>query len=173
MKSLKLRRSLQCQRGATLIVALIMLVLLTLFALTAMNASNTSLKIASNTQTRNEVISAVQQEVDKVTSVNFTINPAFWAGNKSVDINSDGAPDYDVIITTPVCMSVVPIKNNELKPVASPEDAKCFIGGGAIDSLCSNTRWDVGASATDPISGATATIHQGIGVRVSVGAPCT
>ena len=81
------------QRGATLVVALIMLVLLTLFAISSMNASNTSLKIASNTQTRNEVTYAVQQEIDKAMSVAFTVVPGAVAGTKPIDINNDGAVD--------------------------------------------------------------------------------
>jgi len=147
-------------------VALIMLVLLTLFAVSAMNASNTNLKIASNTQTRNEVTYAVQQEIDKAMSVSFTVVPSSVAGTKPIDINNDGAVDYNVTVQTPVCLSIVPIKNVELDP-KNPEDFKCYVGGGAPNSICSNTRWDIGASATDPISGATVTIHQGIGVRVA------
>ena len=156
------------QHGATLVVALIMLVLLTLFAISAMNASNTSLKIASNTQTRNEVTAAVQQEIDKAMSVAFTLSPASVAGNKPVDINNDGAVDYNVVVTTPVSMSIVPIKNTELN-YKNPVDSVCIVGGGVPNSLCSNTRWDIGASAVDPISGASVTIHQGVGVRVAVG----
>jgi biopolymer transport protein ExbD len=157
----------RCQRGATMVVALIMLVLLTLFAISAMNASNTSLRIASNTQLRHEVAAAVQQEIDKVMSVSFTLNPASVAGNKPVDINNDGAVDYNVVVSMPVCLSVVPVKNVELD-IKNPADQPCFVSG-TTNSLCSNTRWDISASATDPISGAGATIHQGVGVRVAVG----
>lgn len=159
------------QRGATMVVALIMLVLLTLFAISAMNASNTSLRIASNTQTRNEVIAAVQQEIDKAMSVAFTSSPALLAavaGPKPVDINNDGVIDYNVIIGAPTCSSSVPIVNGAWPPT-DKQGEKCrrpsADNPGNI-SFCSNTRWDIGASATDPVSGATVTIHQGVGVRV-------
>ena len=160
---------LRRQRGATLVVALIMLVMLTLFALTAMNTSNTGLKIASNTQTRAEVTSAIQQEIDKAMSVAFTLNPASVAGNKPIDINNDGVVDYNVVVETPVCLSIVPVKNTDLD-VKNPADAVCFVSG-TTNSMCSNTRWEIGASATDPISGASVSIRQGVGVRVAAG-PC-
>lgn len=181
--------TLHRQQGATLIVALIMLVLLTLFALTAMNTSNTNLKIANNTQTRVEAIAAVQQEIDKAMSVDFTLNPASVAGNKAIDINNDGVTDYNVVVATPTCISSIPIQSNLLN-IANTSDAACFGssattssgvvvagkgGGGSSgtgNSLCSNSQWDLGASATDPISGASVSIHQGIAVRVAIGTPC-
>lgn len=172
------RLTLRHQRGATLIVALIMLVLLTLFALSAMNASNTALKIASNTQTRSEAIAAVQQEINKVMSVNFTRSPAAIAaaaGNKPVDINNDGAVDYNVVIATPHCMGAFPIRNAELGYSAA--DNRCRISGASM-SLCANSQWDIGGSATDPVSGASVSIHQGVAVRVLTasatvaGGPC-
>lgn len=156
------------QRGATMVVALIMLVLLTLFAISAMNASNTSLKIASNTQTRNEVTAAVQQEIDKTLSVAFTQPGAFTPGPKPVDINNDGTVDYNVTVDPPRCISGVVIKNDNQK-LENPPGSLCKISvipGSPNNSLCSDTRWDVGASATDPISGATVTIHQGVGILV-------
>jgi len=186
---------LRHQTGATLVIALIMLVLLTLFALTAMNASNTNLKIASNAQTRAETTAAVQQEIDKIMSVDFTTNPTGFAGNKAVDINGDGATDYNVVIfgrvngvdtVAPACISSIPIKTAELD-IAKPSDVACFgsgtsatsgiitggkAGGSSGNSLCSNSQWDIGGRATDPVSGATTTIHQGTTVRVAIGSPC-
>lgn len=168
-----------------------MLVLLTLFAISAMNASNTGLKIASNTQTRAEAIAVVQQEINKAMSVDFTLNPASVAGNKPIDINNDGTVDYNVVVATPVCIGSLPIPTNVLS-VANPSDVACFassattssgvvvagVGGGGSgsgatgNSLCSNSKWDIGASATDPISGANVSIHQGISVRVAIGTTC-
>jgi hypothetical protein len=186
MKSINRR----AQRGATLIIALIMLVLLTLFAISAMTSSNTSLIIASNTQTRLEAIAAVQQEIDKAMSVNFTAAPGSVAGNKPVDINGDGTNDYDVVVATPVCISSLPIKkeSGELN-ILNPSDAACFGsstagssgvivggkgGGGASggNSLCANSQWALNAGATDVITGANVSITQGMAVRVIISAPC-
>ena len=110
------------------------------------------------------------------------------AGNKAIDINNDGTTDYNVVVATPTCISSIPIQSN-LLVVTNPSDAACFGsgattssgvvvagkggGGGTTgNSLCSNSQWDLGASATDPISGANVTIHQGIAVRVAIGTPC-
>ena len=159
-------KPLHCQRGATLVVALIMLVLLTLFAISAMNASNTSLKIASNTQTRAEVTAAVQQEIDKAMSVAFTVAGAFTPGNKPVDINNDGAVDYNVNVAAPRCISGVVVANADPLLDVDATSLKCKVSSATGLSLCSQTRWDIGASATDPISGASVTIHQGVGILV-------
>jgi Tfp pilus assembly protein PilX len=157
----------QRQRGATLVVAMIMLIVLTMFALTAMNASNTNLKIASNTQMRAEVTAAVQQEIDKVVSTNFALNPASVAGSKPVDINNDGTVDYNVVIATPECIASQGVLQKSLDVVNNAADRKCSRGQGQQYSYCYNTRWDVGGNATDPLSGATMTIHQGVSMRVA------
>lgn len=176
------------QRGATLVIALIMLVLLTLFALSAMNTSNVSLKIANNMQTRTDAFNAAQQVIERLVSLDFTKNPAGVAAAvpKAVDVNNDGTADYNVVLATPTCIGVIPIKTAQLD-IAIAEDTPCF-GSGVLttsglvkggkgigssgDSLCSNSKWDTNATATDPISGASVTVHQGIGVRVVVGTAC-
>jgi hypothetical protein len=176
------------QRGATLVVALIMLVLLTLFALSAMNTSNISLKIANNMQTRTDAFNAAQQVIERLVSLDFTKDPVGVAAavSKSVDVNNDGTPDNDVVLATPVCIGVIPIKTSQLD-ITVPADTPCFGSGttttsGIIkggkgvgstgNSLCSNSKWETSASATDPISKANVTVHQGVGVRVAVGSAC-
>jgi hypothetical protein len=57
------------QRGATLLVALIMLVLLTLFAISALNTSGTNLKVVGNMQARNEALNSAQISVERVLSM--------------------------------------------------------------------------------------------------------
>jgi hypothetical protein len=178
------------QRGATLVVALIMLVLLTLFALSAMNTSNISLRIANNMQTRSDAFNAAQQVIERLLSVDFTKSTAVVvaAVAKGVDVNNDGVSDYNVVLDDPLptCFGVIPIKSSQLD-ITIPEDAPCF-GSGAVttsgiikggkgmggtgNSLCSNSKWDVTAKATDPISKASVTVHQGIGVRVSIATTC-
>ena len=123
-------------------------------------------------------------------SVAFTDPATFTPGNKPVDINNDGAVDYNVNVVTPTCLSIVPIKRDsgELNPLIA-RDAPCFgsavagaagvvvagVGGAGVgggDSQCSNTQWALSASAVDPISGASVSIHQGTAVRVAVGTAC-
>ena len=169
------------QSGSVLMISLVMLVMLTLFVLTVINTTNINSRIARNMQTETETQAAAQQAIEQVISANFTAAPA--AVNVAVDINNDGTPAYTVAVAQPTCVSSVPIKTSELD-IAKPSDAACLgsaavqasgiIGaGGSGNSLCSNTRWDVRASTTDPVSGATnVTIHQGVAVRVPIGTAC-
>ena len=174
------------QRGATLLVALIMLVLLTLFAVSALNTSTTNMKVIGNMQTRTEALNAAQWAIEKVTSVDFTIDPpgpqpSTWP----VDINNDGTTDYNVVVAKPTCISIVPIKTIQLDVMKS-SDAGCFgssavTSGGIVpvggpgaggNSLCLNRQWDVQAGVTDPLTGAQVTVHQGVSVRVEIGKAC-
>lgn len=177
----------QRQSGATLLVALVMLVILTLFAITAINFTNINTKIAGNQQFKKEAESAAQQAIEKIISADFTTNPL--ATTVNIDINNDGTTDYVVSVAKPTCLTNMPIKLLDLD-VANTDDVSCFTsakgvttgligsGGGAGNSLCSNTKWDVQATVNDSGStgssgsGAKAVTHQGILKRVAVGTPC-
>lgn len=176
------------QRGATLLIALVMLVVLTLFALAAINSTNINTRIAGNTQFKKEAESAAQQAIEQIISTDFTTNPL--ATDVNIDINNDGTTDYVVKVAKPACITTKPIPLLELD-VAVVDDQACFksaketttglIGSGTSgtgNSLCSNTQWDVQATVTDSGStgstgsGAQAVLHQGISKRVAVGTPC-
>jgi Tfp pilus assembly protein PilX len=183
------------QRGATLVIALIMLVLLTLFAISALNTSTTNLKVVGNMQARTEAFNAAQQAIDNVISrTDFVTNPA-----DSVIVNKCGAAntlciDKDGQITTnladsyyttkitgapfdltkPACITVRPIKTTELI-YTIPDDQNCYVGqkqqfgtAGAVaaDSLCANAVYQITAETT-AVTGAKATVTQGIGIRIS------
>ena len=178
-----------CQRGATLVIGMIMLVLVTLFVLAAINMSTTNLRVMGNEQARNEAVQAGQQAVEQVTSIDFTKNPPTTAAPTSVavDINGDNTADYTATVTA-ACLNSVPVKVTELNPDDVVNDGPCFLstssstsgfaGGGAIsgDSLCSATQWDVSAAVTDATAnttGANLTLHQGVSKRIATGdTPC-
>jgi Tfp pilus assembly protein PilX len=169
------------QRGAALVVTVIMLVLLTLLVLAVTNMSTVNLRIAHNEQTKTESIAAAQRAIEQVASTNFPANPQ--PVTVAVDINGDGTTDYNVAVAKPVCNNSVPIKLVELD-ISQSSDVACFTsatssGSGAVgsagsgNSVCSNTQWDLAATATDAVnSGATVTVHQGIGQRVPIGTTC-
>jgi Tfp pilus assembly protein PilX len=172
------------QRGTTLIVALIMLVLLTLFAVSSLNTANTNIRVVGNMQAKAEAINVAQETIEKtISTTTFISNPANavpdpcgTANTRCVDINSDGTPEFTIRLNPqPSCVVVSPIKNANLDPT-NQEDLACasqqqqqFGVSGAVtgDSLCSQTVWEIRAVATDSSTGATATITQGIGVRIS------
>lgn len=170
------------QRGATLIVSLIMLVLITLLAVSSFSLGKGNVQIVGNMQQRTQALSAAQQAIaTTISGIQFTQTPAApvaapcIAGTTNtvcVGVNGDGADDITVVVT-PVCDSIQPI------PVtvafSDPTLQNCVIGyppdtgvQGATNanSMCSNSVWDVQASATDTVSGANAVIDQGVGVVV-------
>ena len=174
-------KQMRRERGAALVISAIMLVLLTLFALAVINMSTVNLRVANNEQIKTQAVASAQQVIEQVVSTNFPENPQPMT--VAVDINGDSAPDYNVAVAKPVCNNSVPIKLVELD-VSQSSDVACFAsaassGSGAVgtapagNSVCSNTQWDVSATATDVAnSGATVTVHQGIGQRVPIGTTC-
>lgn len=169
------------QRGTALVVSLIMLVLITLFGIAVVNMSSVNLRVANNEQVKAQSVASAQQAIEQVASTNFPANPQPLT--VAVDVNGDGNSDYNVAVAKPVCNNSVPIKLVELE-ISQSSDVACFAsaassGSGAVglapsgNSVCSNTQWDIAATATDSInSGATVTVHQGIGQRVPIGTTC-
>jgi Tfp pilus assembly protein PilX len=173
----------QSQAGSTLLIAMIFMLLLTLIVISAIKATNVNTKVVGNMQIQQESEAAAQQAIENVISTDFTKSPT--ATTVPVDINDSGqaASTYSVIVQKPACISVKPIKTMELD-VASAADQHCFVSGAAQNtgivgagssgnSQCFNSNWDVSATATAPgVATASTTTHQGIAVRVAVGAAC-
>ena len=176
--------SIRRQRGSTLVVALIMLVLLTLFATSSFNTAKTNLMVVGNMQSTTEASNVAQQAIETVISTtqfitspsNAIANPCGGTPNTlCVDINGDNITDYTTVLTPdPQCVYVKAIKNSELN-LTNTEDLGCSAGAQQTlgvagstsgDSLCSNTVWEINARTTSG-TGASATITQGIGIRVS------
>jgi Tfp pilus assembly protein PilX len=168
------------QRGATLIVSLIMLLLITLMAISSFTLGKSNLQIVGNMQQRQQAFAAAQSAVATViSSIQFTVTPtnaiaAPCAGPNTVcvDANGDGVTDDNVTVTV-VCDSIQPIPVTAA--FSDPTLYNCVIGyppdTGVVgstngNSMCSNSVWDVQASATDTVSGANAVIDQGVGVVV-------
>lgn len=175
------------QGGSTLIIALIMLVLLTLFAVSSLNTANINLKVVGNMQAKTEALNASQATIETVISTpQFIVSPANavpvpcgTANTLCTDLTGDGVAEFTTTLTPdPNCIAVRPIKNTELV-INSPssEDLACAAvppTGGALiagvqtgNSLCSNTVWEISAQTTGTDTAATATVTQGVGVRVS------
>ena len=175
------RRSTR-QRGASLVIALIMLVALSLLAAQAFRSSTTNQRIVGNTQARQEALAAVQAAIEAtISSAQFTKTPIEVAAVPiHVDIDGDGVPDYTVNLTpAPVCYrkSTVPTSALDLAPPAF-KDRNCLgptqqeFGTDSdplathIDSICANTDWNVRAVVTDAATKTSVAINQGVTVRV-------
>jgi len=172
------------QSGATLVITLIMLVLLTLFATSSFNTAKTNLMVVGNMQSTTEAANVAQQTIETVISTtqfltspsNAIASPCGGTPNTlCVDINGDGVTDYTTTLTPePQCVYVKAIKNSELV-LSNSEDLGCsagqqqtlgVAGSTSGDSLCSNTVWEITAKTTSTL-GASSTVVQGIGIRVS------
>ena len=173
----------RAEAGATLLVSMIFLAVLTLIVVSAIKVSNVNSKVVGNVQSQKEADAAAMHAIETMISSDFTTMPT--PSNSIVDINDSGQPgsSYAVAMPAPVCSGIKPIKLSELD-ATSTADQPCYASGAAQNtgivgsasggnSLCSNSNWEVNATATPPGSTAPApTLHQGIAVRVAVGAAC-
>jgi hypothetical protein len=168
------------ERGATLLVTLVLLVLIGLAAMVSYGSSARNVKIVGNMQMRGEAIAAAQQVIEQtISSSLFTRDPmAVAADPKPVDIDGDGAPEYTVLLQpAPACIRLRPIRTMELDP-GNPADLGClgssviatgadFGAGAQADSICRETMWNVAAVVDDEATGARVALHQGVSIRIS------
>jgi len=142
------------QSGATLLVTLIALIVVTLLALAAIKASSINLKISGNVQAAGEAEAAAQFAIDGMIAniANFT-NPPTGTTSSPVTM---GGKTYDVTLQPPRCLRSATAPGYSLLYSSPP-----------VDQV-----WNFAATASDSISGANVTVHQGIKVRMPVGTPC-
>lgn len=145
-------KSNRSQRGATLIVGIVLLVVITMIVISNFTLSSTNLKSIGNMQFRNEAVSAANIAMEQVITSTFFTSPTAQAIN--VDINKDDITDYVVEVATPVCIKA------EQAAVGSPSGIEVGDMGGASDEY--NTLWDIEATVSDPTSGASLRMHTGV-----------
>lgn len=145
------------QRGATLIVGLIMIVLITLTVLNAFTLSSSNLKSVGNMQVRAEAFAAANEAIELVISSAFTDPPLAQPVN--VDIDKNGVVDYVVAVATPTCIRA------SVATTAAPSDVELSASLSAGSTW--NTDWDVDATVTDASSGAVVRVRQGVRVPLS------
>jgi len=143
------------QRGATLVVGLIMLALIALTVVTAYTLSTTNLKSVGNMQFRNEAIAASNLALEQVLSSPFSEAPT--EQEVSVDIDNDGNVDYVVRIMEPECIrgSLVPDTSG-----AGRQSSRVLRIPTAPGSY--RTVWNLTATVTNVGTGAQVTVHQGV-----------
>jgi hypothetical protein len=176
-----MRRHRSSQRGATLIISLIMLVAMAMLSVWAFNSGSMNLRVVANSQSRQEVVSAAAAAIELTISTPlFAQDPAAVAASPiPIDIDGDANADYQAQLTpVPSCYRVRVLKVNELDP-ASAGDRACLGSSSATnpgietvgaatttgDSLCADSEWNLRAVVADPRSNASAAINQGIAVR--------
>ncbi len=189
MSYFKNTRITKDQRGATLLISLVMLVMLTLFAISAIKLSSTNLQIVGNMQSRMEAEAAGKQAIEQVMSsaANFLSPPALGI-DVDIDINNDATVDYTPHVDKPSCFSTKALTNADLIPpppaMITLADQKCisstqdpatgvFIANASTaQSWCYDQKWELKATVTDSRTGAEVKQHQGAALRVPAGTTC-
>lgn len=150
---------LRRQRGATLIVGLIMLVLITLVVSSAFMLSTTNLKAVGNMQHREEAIAAANAAIEGVISSDDIF---FAPAAQTVAVG-----DYTVNVAAPECLyaaDVAVATSNDANPNVHSEDASGKGTGGVPGFL--DTYWDIAATVQDGVTGARVTTHQGVKITL-------
>lgn len=135
-------RSLQHQRGAVLLVSLVILMIITLFVVSSANMSSTDLRVVGNFQRKMMMSQSVQQAIETViSSVNNFNTPVA----QTLTVNG-----ISVAVGSPQCLNT-----------------QTASGYTAVNNITLyDTNWAVSATATDVLTGATATINQGVRIRL-------
>lgn len=184
------------QRGAVLMIGLVMLLMLTLVAVGVVRLSMRHTQVVNNEQVRGEAVAAANYALDVVmNSPAATWGPYANAGatvysNQGTTQTGDTtAASVSVTVKEMTCKRGRVIKNSELIQTVGGvkqvpvDDQSCFGGGGTpltiVDadalgivndnSLCGTVLWDMKAETTDArLLAAKATVTQGVEVRETI-----
>jgi len=151
------RRLPSSGRGAVLIMTLFMLLLLAIFAGATIRLSSSSLIIAGNMQTQRMLESAAQQAIESSLNSSSFYNDQInqtgpWAGGATTtNLSING---FTVTLNKPKCLSA--------------QTASGFSGLSTLVSF-EDTWWEVQATATDSLTGATVDVAQGVKITLPIG----
>lgn len=135
------------QTGVTLAVVLIMLTIILVIAITAINLSSVNLKIVGNVQQRMIAESVAQ------TAIETTLNSSTYFYNPVSTVPLTPPSSLTVTVGTRVCLGASPAKGYSAAQALVPED----------------THWDIPVTVVDNLTGASVTMHQGVGIKMSAG----
>ena len=136
------------QRGSVLFVSLILLVAMTMIAVASARISSTQLNLVGNVQALQRVESAAQLGVEEVVS---RID-AFSDPTQTISVANLPA-GISVTVSNRQCLNSTPASGFSAVMQMAPED----------------TLWTLDVEATDSFTGATATVSQGVRVRMLAG----
>jgi Tfp pilus assembly protein PilX len=147
------------QRGAALIIGIIMLVLITLAVAAAFSMSSGNLKAVGNMQSREQAIASANRAIEQVVGSAFAAAPA--ADTILVDLDNDGKTDYTVQVAPPTCLRGTPVAGSG----GAGQGSSLSLGLGS--ALQYNAVWDITATVNDESSGTAVTVRQGVRVLMS------
>jgi hypothetical protein len=177
------------QRGAILIISIIILLVLTMLGLAAIRLTTTNLYAVTNMQARQDAIAAGQAVINEVLSTALTdadgnLKADFGGVAKDYSYVAGGGKTYTVAVATPCLKSISPLLNREVLALEdiNPLYSKCrsseAVGGtvlidGGIDPTkgnCFHTVWQVKATISSGFLGAKNDMVQGAEIIVNTAA---
>lgn len=143
--------NLRNQHGATLFVALIFLLIMTLFAVSSINMSTINLRIIGNMQAAKQMDAAAQDAIEQKLSSSDSFGTAVTASTVTTTVSG---VDFDVDVGAPVCV-----------------DSRVATGYSAVvqNIIPEDNTWEIVATVSDTVTGATSTVHQGVEIRMLAG----
>lgn len=158
------------QRGATLIVAVIVLMLITMTVISAFQVSKSNTQAVSNMQFRDEALAAANLVLEDVISLPNVETLLLAEGAmpvRYVDINQDGVDDLRVVVLTPRCIRQEPGASNE-------EESLSGVESNVTNNGLTNVVWEIQADVSDTVTEAQVSVVQGFRQQVStVPASCS
>ncbi|MBI2961730.1 MAG: hypothetical protein HYY28_15570 [Betaproteobacteria bacterium] len=144
--------SLSRQTGATLLVVLVMLVMITLFVVSMVRLSSTNLKVVGNMQTQRQLEASAQQAIEeRISTIAFFNDAANNTGTWPAGTNTvtSSVNSFTVTINRPTCVYSQVAEGYSATSQISPED----------------NNWEVRVASTDPLTGASIELMQGLKMR--------
>ncbi len=157
------------ERGATLLISLIMLVVLTLFAITAIRTGNIGFKIVGNQQAQKSMEAAAQQAIEQAISNLGNFDPVTVIAPTStvaqrVCVNANAsAGDPPAVGPTASCTSGTQV---DVAPVRCISTKRSQFDSLTQPMATYDNLWEIVATVTDTLTGAKATYHQGVKIRM-------
>ena len=139
--------SLRRQRGATLIITLVMLVMLTMFAISAVMLASSSAMIVGNLQAKKTVDGIAQRVIDQV------ISEGLFGDLRALPVTPSWTPaGMTIEVTTRYCRAFQQT---------------------LLDPQFGTATWEFDVCVKDSFTGAKSYIRQGVAVKsFSAGTPC-
>jgi Tfp pilus assembly protein PilX len=149
------------QRGAALVVSLILLTLITVIVASAFSTGTVSTRAVGNMQFRGEAIAAANQAIEQVIGSAFTDDPS--AETIGVDIDNNGATDYEVSFAPPTCVAATPIVTASAPPSSLSLGTTFAVTG----STFYQTVWDLDATVTHQPTSTSVRVRHGVRVLLT------
>lgn len=167
-----MKNSCSRQRGATLLVVLIMLVMVTLFVVSMIQLSGTNASVVANMQAQKVVETEAAQAVEISTNTysffsDVINNQNAWASSKTSLTLAElwaAYPPAGTSTTTPSMQSSITVTRPQCIY------ATTATGYSALSNVSpQDTYWDLQVNASDSFTGAVTELHQGVRMRLPAG----